>query len=57
MFEESLHSQHFFLVLLPDHFDALFNPKNVSETNAIKNNPPSIGELEKSASSGPTDVA
>ena len=28
-----------FFVLLPDRFDALFNPKSVSETNAIKYHP------------------
>ena len=37
-------------VLLPDQFDASFNPKNVSETNAI-NTPQSIGQLEKKRTS------
>ena len=43
-------------VLLPDQSDAFFNPKNVSETNAINITPPSIGQLEKRTSSRATDV-
>ena len=45
-----------FIVLLPDQFDAFFNPKNVSETNAINITPPSIGQLEKRTSSRATDA-
>ena len=45
-----------FLGLLSDQFDAFFNPKNVSETNAINITPPSIGQLEKRASSRATDA-
>ena len=45
-----------FFVLLPDQFHVFFNPKNVSETNAINITPPSIGQLEKRASSSPTDA-
>ena len=36
-----------FFALLPDQFDAFFDPKNVSETNAINITPPSDGQLEK----------
>ena len=43
-----------FFVLLPDQFDA-FNPKNVSETNAMIT-PPSISQLEKRTSSNATDA-
>ena len=44
-------------VLLPDQFDAFFNPRNVSETNVINIAPLSIfGQLGKSASSRTTDA-
>ena len=49
-----LTSTAIFFVLLPDQFDAMFNPKNVSETNAINIIPPSIGQLEKRTSSRAT---
>ena len=42
-------------VLLPDRFDAFFNPKNVSETNAI-NITPSVGQLEKRTTARATDA-
>ena len=45
-----------FYVLRPDQFDAFFNPKHVSETNAIDITP-SIGQLEKRTSSRATTDA
>ena len=44
-----------FFGLPPDQFDAFFNPKNVSETNAI-NVTPCIGQLAKRTSSRATDA-
>lgn len=45
---------YFFVVLLPNHLNAFFNPKNASETNAINITPPSTGQLEKLLSSRAT---
>ena len=45
-----------FFVQLPDQLDAFFDPKNVSETNAIRVTPSSFGQLEKRKSSHATDV-
>ena len=45
-----------FFVPLPDQFDAFFNPKNASETNAKTITPPSIGQLEKRTSFRATDA-
>ena len=50
-----LTSTAIFFVRLPDYFDTFFNPKNVSETNAINITPPSISQLEKRTSSRATD--
>ena len=44
------------LELLANLFDVFFNPKNISETNDISNNPLSIGQLEKRTSSRATDA-
>ena len=38
--EEKLTFTAIFLVPLTDHFDAFFNPKNASETNATNKTPP-----------------
>ena len=45
-----------FFLLLPDQFDAFFNPRNVSEMKSINIKPPSIGQLEKRTSSRTTDA-
>ena len=43
-------------LVLPDQFDAFFNPKIVSETNSISITLISIGQLEKRTSSLATDA-
>ena len=45
-----------FFVLLPDHSDACFNPKNASETNAVNITLLPIGHPDKRTNSGATDV-
>ena len=53
-FKAHMHPNLF--VQVPDQFDAFFNPKNASETNAKNITPPSIGQLEQRTSSLATDV-